>query len=276
MREFEKNMSSFPPLGFWLEKSELHVIESSAYWNNETYDDDQEFDVRTGNVTRMRNYLRTSKLQEGFEKAIVESEKWLGQPIGGIGVDVAAGACWAAGFLSRKPTIQRLYAVDISLHRLRDLAPSVCSALGAEPGKIFRTVGNFYHLNLADESCDFSLMSQAFHHAEYPHRLLLECRRVLRPGGVILVIGERPIDRLDILGRWLRNSVKRLMPLATLKTAPVRGLFPAFNELFPTDRVLGDHFYQRRDYQAVFKEASLQWREYPIGAGNRVFVLRKV
>ena len=41
------------------------------------------------------------------------------------------------------------------------------------------------YLPLSDASVDMVFMSMIFHHLKDPHRALVECRRVLRPGGVV-------------------------------------------------------------------------------------------
>jgi ArsR family transcriptional regulator len=44
---------------------------------------------------------------------------------------------------------------------------------------------------LRDASADIALLSQALHHADDPARALTEARRVLRPGGRLLVLDLR-------------------------------------------------------------------------------------
>ncbi|MGE9267071.1 MAG: metalloregulator ArsR/SmtB family transcription factor [Verrucomicrobiales bacterium] len=41
---------------------------------------------------------------------------------------------------------------------------------------------------IADDSVDLAIFSQALHHAEHPHTALAEARRILKPGGRVLIL----------------------------------------------------------------------------------------
>jgi ArsR family transcriptional regulator len=49
-------------------------------------------------------------------------------------------------------------------------------------------LGDIEAVPLADHSVDVALLSQALHHAQHPQRAILEARRILRPGGQILIL----------------------------------------------------------------------------------------
>lgn len=63
------------------------------------------------------------------------------------------------------------------------------------------------HLPLDDGTMDVALLSQALHHAEAPASVLAEAKRVLAPGGRVLVLDLRQHDEAWVRGRlgdrWL-------------------------------------------------------------------------
>jgi ubiquinone/menaquinone biosynthesis C-methylase UbiE len=62
--------------------------------------------------------------------------------------------------------------------------------------------GELEHLPLPDASADIALMSQALHHTASPAAALAETRRVLRPGGRILLLDLRTHDQ-----SWVRSAL---------------------------------------------------------------------
>ena len=77
--------------------------------------------------------------------------------------------------------------------------------------------GDLEKLPIADASIDIALLSQALHHADHPDRALAEARRILRPGGRILVLDLREHDetwvRSKLGDRWLGFSEETLARL---------------------------------------------------------------
>jgi ArsR family transcriptional regulator len=89
--------------------------------------------------------------------------------------------------------------------------------------------GLLEHLPLADESVDLALLSQALHHAENPARALAEARRILRPGGRVLILDLREHGetwvRAKLGDRWLGfgdDGLKSLMSDAGFSDVAVR------------------------------------------------------
>jgi len=53
---------------------------------------------------------------------------------------------------------------------------------------------------LENNSVDFIFLCQAFHHADDPEKLIYEIRRVLKPDGIVIIIGEHiKIFKVDSL-----------------------------------------------------------------------------
>ena len=70
--------------------------------------------------------------------------------------------------------------------------------------------GDLERVPIADGSVDVVLLSQALHHAEHPARAIAEARRILRPGGRVIVLdlrahGEEWV-RKRLGDRWLGFS----------------------------------------------------------------------
>lgn len=240
-------------LEFWMKQEDISRVFSSKYWNNEYKETEKEFDIRDGNIEKLFKFLDSSEYRQQFATLLLFASE-MRLEIQGTGVDVAAGVCWTTSLLSKLTNVRRLYAVDISRHRLEKLAPLVFDVFEADSAKIVRALGSFYDIHLPEGSVNFCFLSQAYHHADNPHKLLGELRRVLWPGGIILLMGETPISFWAIGKRRLKNLLKMVLPRKLYYAPPIYKLFPTFQELFPPDLELGDHYYRLKDYFAFFQD----------------------
>ncbi len=252
----------------WLSDDELAAVPTSTFWNDEETEKAKAYYVVEGDPEKLLAYLRDSTYLEQYE-AVVRFAGEIGHPVKGIGVDLAAGVAWTTALLSRLPAVERIVAVEISRHRILKLAPVVTQVLDGDAAKIVRAVGSFYDIKVPDRSVDFCMMSQAFHHADAPHGLLREARRVLKPGGVVLVIGEGTISAGQVLVKRVKNVVKMMLPASLYGGPPVYKVWPSFQELFPPDLEGGDHYYRDGDYRTMFADAgfdlyALRHRRYTV------------
>ena len=238
---------------FWITDQDISDVFSGNFWNNEEIEKTKSFYIINGNADRLTQLLRDkTTLWEEFED-IIRFTGSLGLEIKGVGLDLAAGVCWSTALLSRIETVKKIYAVEISKHRLLKIAPLVLGFLNAESDKIIRVIGDFYNIKLEDNSIDFCFMSQAFHHANNPGKLLKEVFRILKPGGFILLIGESPILFRQFVIKYVKNFTKIVVPFLKYKSKPVKKLFIGFNELYPPDEESGDHYYRTKDYLNIFR-----------------------
>lgn len=239
---------------FWLTDQELEGIFSGEYWNDEEKERKKEWYILDGNTNKLINYLKKKTTYFEEYKSIIKFAGKKRLSIEGTGIDIAAGVCWTTALLSRIETVDKIYALEISKHRLLKIAPVVSDLFNANKQKIIRAIGSFYDIKLPDKTIDFCFMSQAFHHADKPEKLLSEIWRILKPSGFILIIGERPIFTSDFLRNYIKNVIKMIMPLSRFKKRPVCKLFPSFRELFPPNVESGDHRYRIADYSHIFKQ----------------------
>jgi ubiquinone/menaquinone biosynthesis C-methylase UbiE len=85
---------------------------------------------------------------------------------------MAAGNLWAVPRLLRLGTVDKIYCLEYSKHRLLQIGPAVLEYYGVPKERVVLALGSFYDLHLKNKSLDFVFMSQAFHHADDPNRLL--------------------------------------------------------------------------------------------------------
>jgi len=240
----------------WADGKQVANTPSSDFWNDAEKESCKPYDIRDGNVDKLWRYLRDSTTYLSEFEAVLGFARELGVPVRGTGIDVAAGVCWTTGLLSKIGTVEKLYALDFSRHRLLTLAPLVLKAFEAHEEKIIRVLGSFYEVRLPDASVDFCLMCQAFHHADDPRRLLNELARILRPRGSILMIGENPIYPSQLLKKRMSNYLKMVAPQSYYLAKPVYRWWPRFRDLFPSSVESGDHYYQFCDYAKIFEECA--------------------
>ena len=63
-------------------------------------------------------------------------------------------------------------------------------------------LGDMYRLPLADAGIDVALLHMVLHHAEDPGAVLAEAARVLRPGGLLVIVDLASHDRTDLAERF--------------------------------------------------------------------------
>lgn len=246
----------------WLSIDELKNIYTSSYWNDIEEEKKKEWWINDGNYEKCLNYLRTSKLLDEYkysEKFIVNHKNH------SIKVaDLAAGIGWTSALISKNKNVNEVHAVEISNHRIDSLFENAVKMLNGDSSKIFRYIGNFYELKFETESIDLIYMSQAFHHADKPLKLLHECDRVLKNDGRIILVGEHFIGFYKIIRKFFANLLKR------------RVIATNFYEMFPPDKTLGDHYYRKSDYQFMFQSLGYEIESFfPYTKDKLIYVADK-
>lgn len=251
---------------YWLLESQITDVMYSSYWNDEEEEKSKAWYILDGDFSKMENYLENTGLIEDLRTCIDILNDQFDRQLAGVGIDLAAGNLWAIPHILSCSDVRQVYALEYSKHRLFILGPAVLDHYHVPREKVILALGSFYDLKVEDESLDFILMSQAFHHANDPIRLLEELCRVLKPNGTIIIIGEHIIHYYRILARHiLKVILSRVVPKNTQtrifgKVLTKPKLIIPFKTLVPPDPVLGDHCYSDAKYWTLFSRYGFRVR----------------
>lgn len=266
---------------YWIDDSERNTIEYAEYWNDEEAERSKPWDVNEHGFRDVESYLADVGLQSDLEMCLHEVRATTGRDLRGRGIDIAAGTLWAEPILLGQDGVEHVYCLEYSRHRLLTIGPKMLSHYGVDPARVTLALGSFYDLRLPDGSLDFAFLSQALHHADRPEALLGELRRVLRPGGVALIIGEHRI-RPQLYLRYAVRALAGVLPAGLRRR--VRGgdldvrvtLRPNGADLEPPDPTLGDHTYTKAEYLELFGATGFETAQPTRrGAHYRSFLLTK-
>jgi ubiquinone/menaquinone biosynthesis C-methylase UbiE len=244
----------------WIDDASIEATAYSKYWNDEEIESTKELYILGRSFREMEEYVASTGLIEDFKLCIARLRR-SGHAPGGVGIDVAAGMLWLLPVVFDALTIERMICLEYSKHRLLKMGPKVIEHYNLPADKITLALGSFYDIRLPAESVDFAILCQAFHHADDPEALLRQIRKVLRPDGTVIVLGEQAMNwgvARDLM-HMARYLAARLLPRALQRGPfhPSHGRPASFiarsQDIFPPDPALGDHAYLPRDYRKIFR-----------------------
>lgn len=117
--------------------------------------------------------------------------------ITGTVIDVGAGTCFLSAKLSQLPSVEKVYALDLSEKFLTTTATRILEHFGASMDKMTFIASDFNDIPLPAASVDAAFIFAAIHHSLSPIKTLQEVGRVLKPGGTIFIL-ENPKSVLGI------------------------------------------------------------------------------
>lgn len=119
----------------------------------------------------------------------------------------------------------------------------------AEDAEVSLRMGELDHLPLRDDEADFVCLNLVLHHLSHPATTIEETRRVLRPGGLVLITDfDRHAQermRTDYGDRWLGFDETTLRKLVEQAGFVVENMYRQ-----PLEQQLGLHFLLARSVQS--------------------------
>lgn len=243
----------------WLDSDSIRSVAYSKFWNDEDVERQKPWHIIANGFEKMEQYVESMGFVDDLT-ACIDRLRARGKDVRGTGIDIASGVLWLLPSLFRIVNPEHVTCVEYSAHRLLKLGPEVLKKNGVPLAKVTLALGSFYDIKAPAGSMDFAVLCQAFHHADDPDRLIEQIAKVLKPGGVVIILGEDPVDwtfKHDLL-HSLRYLTYRFMPKAFHRSflyspyGPPRTLIARSQDIFPPDPVLGDHAYLKREYGPIF------------------------
>lgn len=128
-------------------------------------------------------------------------------------LELGAGTCLLSLMLSKTGLFERMHCADISALRMRELSQPAALAVDGDKSVLsFEEFDFSYVFPYADHSCDIVLFDAALHHSRDMWTTLRECRRVLKPGGLLIAQREQfmaPLTAGPAIHRLLRTPEVR-------------------------------------------------------------------
>ena len=166
-----------------------------------------------GDLSRLRDLLRSREDRQALNERLLEpGQSWFlwGRALGSLmpSLDVADFGC-GSGILSLEMArwARSVAAIDANAQTLAKARARAETAGEGLARRIRFHRDDLHALSLRDRSLDLVVISQSLHHVEHPEKVLLEARRVLRPGGSVVLIELLPHEQHWVTARlghrWL-------------------------------------------------------------------------
>lgn len=133
---------------------------------------------------------------------------YLREKIRGRVLDVGSGTCWLTAKTSLLPTVDQVFALDLSEKFMCTTGVRVMKYFNAELGKITFVISDFNKIPLDDESLDCAFLFATIHHSLAPIKTLQEVGRCLKKNGALMIL-ENPCSLIKI-----RNGRKQALELS--------------------------------------------------------------
>lgn len=266
-----------------------HTEKYEKYWN-EVEDSWLVQSVKSGEYAKIENHFVKTGLFEDFKNCISFLEK-KNKGLLGFGAEIASGSTWLTAHILneyRSDEINKIYAIDFSRSYIFDIAPRLLTHYNVPEEKVDLCYGSFYDIKLADSTLDFVVMSQAFHHAHDPDRLLQEISRVLNDDGFVIMVGEIYIQKKIFLKCFIHYVISTLLlkikipsfverRWAWIRKIRSKDFNKPFQEMyFPADPSLGDQYHLEGQYESFFLRNNFYYQKVKAHQGNHLsYILTK-
>ncbi len=179
------------------------------------------------------------------------ARRHMGVEFAGNGLELGAGCGLLGATVAAYPKVKSLLSVEICEEMTRRVIPKVAAGvLGNQSNKITPIFGSFDDLQIPNESVDFVVEIDSFHHSDNLPKTLGECQRVLKPGGFLLCFDRcHPNHVTD-------EDVDRMLSEVYSRKFLLANHYPP--DVTLTRRENGEHEYRLFEWQAAFDKAGLK------------------
>lgn len=155
------------------------------YDNTSFFNEQMMLEVAVTCQTYFRKYRR------GLEEAFAGRDR--------ISVlELGAGTCCLSLLLSSLPFVKEIYCSDVSIKKMQCLLPLSSKHIAGHPGKLTLVEGDFgERFEFGDNAFDLVAFDAALHHSRSIWLTLSECRRVLKPNGLLVCQREAYLGLLS-------------------------------------------------------------------------------
>ena len=254
----------------WISDQEIESISTSQYWNDRKEEDKKMWSIPNNNFDAFEEYFD----KKGLFKQLVFIVKQNGIDLNNnTAASLASGTCALESLILKKYNgIQKLFCVEFSKHRIKEIALRVLDHHKIDPNIIELCLGSFYDLKIEDNSLDIVFLCQAFHHAKYPDKLLSEIRRVLKRKGKLVIIGEPYFNIVKVSKRIIRHFINWIINYKEARNK--LEFFPRWGYLFPPNKEKGDIHYSKSQYRIIFLNNNFNFKRYIFrSTNNQMFLL---
>jgi ubiquinone/menaquinone biosynthesis C-methylase UbiE len=247
------NLENFPEIHYWIPKEALSkfvYVHSRSFVSN--FENIKDAESREKAIYNEHIYIEKDELLEIIDESL-RSFNFIPE---GIGVELGAGcAAISVELALNNPKIEKIYAVEI-VPEIVEIAQKNLIQIHRLSNKIIPVVGSFDQIEVSDNSIDFAVEFDSFHHSFDLQKTISESYRVLKQGGRLLII-----DR----SHWNASKKRRIEleeQVYSEKFLVDRG-WDKSKKITRSDN--GEHEYLLSEYLSAIKNAGFRevnWNQF--------------
>lgn len=191
-------------------------------------------------------YIYPEEIQKTFE---LMPKAW--ESFRGKGIDLGSGVGCVSSVIAQKEEVKKIYSLDIIEEVVRLCQPIVIrKILKKEARKVVSVLGDFNNLKIKDNTLNFAVSWFSMHHSDNLVKTLMECRRVLKPGGRCVIVDRAHNNAIP------DSEIERMRNIVYNKEWLKRNYWPL--ETVMTRKEYGEQEWRFFEWEKFIKQASFK------------------
>lgn len=184
-------------------------------------------------------------------KDLLQIEPVVWESFRGDGIDLGGGVGCVTSAIVQSPLVSSVLCLELVENAVRLCQPIVFSELDqTQRAKVSSVLGDFDHLEVENATFDFAVMWDSLHHSADPVVTLREARRVLKPGGRLVIIDRVHDDAVP------DEEIERMLDVE-YSVEFKRSNFMDENQVL-TRRMNGEHEWRFQEMRSFIVESGLR------------------